>query len=569
MLVYSYHVYRKHMKAEDLKVCEEQFELNHEYKIQCLKIQRKRLNADREALRTPEIDEIQAKLLPLRERLNILWTEARKVRKSEREKTLPEVMAEIDRLSGERKPLFEELYQEYKKSRKTEQYKALKASLHKEYLSETRINRATWSDRIHYASRGLAEAAAEQSFSKAITSGSRICIEQYQGFGIIGGQVKPHGDQWDLLRIPPIQHPLRPSGKPKKVYATLSLKIGGVDSAKRWVELPCAIHRPLPDASIKEVRLCREMEDGQPIYTLRLTIDVDKVLSNSELCMGINFGWRQTEAGGLRVAAWQGEDGESGVVELPEAVRQKWGKSSELKALRAQRFNEFRERLKELAPDEPVHLWQSIENVHTLRKKLGEDAPADLIEWVRRDRHLGHYEFGCRRNAVLLRREIYRVFAARMSEKYRYVIIEADIKDDKKAINLKYVQQRSVAASTNSVLASLSEFRQILENAGMIAVPTDRRHTSSTHHGCGGTIDLKKPEIELHCMQCGEVIDRDLNAALNILSRGKDAAQEAAKTRQEKIQTAQTRKSERLSHRLAARKKNKENSQTDTVPSEQ
>jgi hypothetical protein len=563
VLVYSYHVYRTHMKVEDLEICEKQFELAHEYKIQCLKIQRARLAADREALRTPVIDEIQAKLAPIGERLNVLWTEARKVRKSERETSLPEVMAEITKLSAERKPLFESLYAEYKRSRKTEQYKFQKETLHKTYLANMRTNRATWSDQIHYASRGLAEAAAEQSFSKAITTGSRICIEQYQGYGTIGGQVKPQGEQWNLLRVPKMEHPLRASGKPKKVYAVLSLKIGAVDSPKRWVELPCAIHRPLPDAPIKEARLCREIEDGQPIYTLRLTIDVDKPASRSDMCLGINFGWRQTESGGLRVAAWYGEAADSGIVELPEAVRHKWGKASELKSLRAQRFNDFRDRLKELAPDEPVHLWQSIENVHTLRKKLGEEAPPDLIEWVRRDRHLGHYEFGCRRNATLLRREIYRVFAAKISEVYRYIIIEGDIKDEKKPLDLSTVQQKSVAASTNSVLASLSEFRRILENAGMIVVPTDRRHTSSTHHGCGGTLDLKNPQIEIHCSQCGEVVDRDLNAARNILSRGKEAARDAAKVRQEKLQTAQEKKVARVANRLAARKK-----RTDEAPND-
>jgi transposase len=147
------------------------------------------------------------------------------------------------------------------------------------------------------------------------------------------------------------------------------------------------------------------------------------------------------------------------------------------------------------------------------------------------------------------------VFAANISKAYRYIIIEGDLKDEKKPLDLSTVQQKSVAASTNSVLASLSEFRKILENAGMIVVPTDRRHTSSTHHGCGGTLDIKNPQIEIHCLQCGKVVDRDLNAAQNILSRGKEAAHEAAKVKQEKLQTAQEKKIARVANRLAARKK--------------
>jgi hypothetical protein len=553
MLVYSYHVYRRHMTPEDLEVCEAQFALAHEFKIQCLKNQRLRLQADLDAQRTSVTDELTAQIESYKARLDALWTEAKKHPKTKRVDLVPEVMAEIASIRQTRKPLFEALYEERTRVRKTDAYKDARASRQQAHLARARELRAAWSDRVHYVTRGLAEAAAEQSFTKALTSGSRIHIDQYEGYGSIGGQVRPATNGgWDIVHFPPMTHPTRPSGKPRKIHATIALKIGAVESTKRWVDLPCAIHRPLPDAAIKEARLCRDVEDGQPVYTLRLTLDIDKPLSTSEASVGINFGWRQVDDR-LRVAAWQGDDGASGILELPSAVRHKWGKAAELRSLRADRLNDFRERLKTLT-DAPVHLWQSMEPVHALRKQLGDNAPPDLIEWVRRDRHLGHYETGCRRNAILLRREIYRVFASQLAKKYRYLVIEGDIRNKDKPVDLAEAQQHSAATSTNSVLASLSELRMTLAHAGLVVVTVDRRQTSRLHHGCGGTL-ADGSTIDLACETCGRETDRDLNAARNILGRGQDEKAKAANAHTEKQTRAAERKAARLAGRLAARKK--------------
>ena len=58
------------------------------------------------------------------------------------------------------------------------------------------------------------------------------------------------------------------------------------------------------------------------------------------------------------------------------------------------------------------------------------------------------------------------------------------------------------------------------ENAGRRVVQVNPRNTSQMCSGCGvlGDIDLRVRIF--HCLSCGLVIDRDQNAAINILTLG-------------------------------------------------
>jgi len=71
--------------------------------------------------------------------------------------------------------------------------------------------------------------------------------------------------------------------------------------------------------------------------------------------------------------------------------------------------------------------------------------------------------------------------------------------------------------------ASLGMFRQILDykaaEAGSQIILVDPKNTSQTCSACGSIVK-KSLGVRVHRCSCGEVLDRDVNAARNILSRG-------------------------------------------------
>ena len=58
------------------------------------------------------------------------------------------------------------------------------------------------------------------------------------------------------------------------------------------------------------------------------------------------------------------------------------------------------------------------------------------------------------------------------------------------------------------------------EDAGKLVIKVDPRGTTQDCSRCAATIPKGLRAREHNCQQCGLQIDRDLNAALNVLSRG-------------------------------------------------
>lgn len=61
------------------------------------------------------------------------------------------------------------------------------------------------------------------------------------------------------------------------------------------------------------------------------------------------------------------------------------------------------------------------------------------------------------------------------------------------------------------------------EDAGSWVVPVNPRGTSQMCSGCGETVKKDLPQRTHSCPSCGLILDRDHNAALNILARGERA----------------------------------------------
>lgn len=119
------------------------------------------------------------------------------------------------------------------------------------------------------------------------------------------------------------------------------------------------------------------------------------------------------------------------------------------------------------------------------------------------------------RKIVRKRRDLLHKLSRSIVEKHDLIIVE-----DLKITNM--VKNRHLAKSIAD--ASWGTFISILfykaEEAGGRVIKVDPRHTSQVCSRCGNKVS-KKLSTRIHrCPHCGLIMDRDVNAAINILGRG-------------------------------------------------
>ena len=70
-----------------------------------------------------------------------------------------------------------------------------------------------------------------------------------------------------------------------------------------------------------------------------------------------------------------------------------------------------------------------------------------------------------------------------------------------------------------------------VESTGGQLIQVDPRGTTQMCSGCGETVPKDLSQRIHACPSCGLVLDRDHNAALNILARGREIGKELAESR--------------------------------------
>ncbi len=119
-----------------------------------------------------------------------------------------------------------------------------------------------------------------------------------------------------------------------------------------------------------------------------------------------------------------------------------------------------------------------------------------------------------------IRRENHIKVARSMVSKYDTLYIEA--------LNIKALSRSRLSKSIND--AAWSNFKHWLsckaEEAGRVVVEVDPRFTSQTCSSCG-RIEKKTLGTRVHECECGLVLDRDINAAINIKRLGSSLRREA------------------------------------------
>ena len=358
--------------------------------------------------------------------------------------------------------------------------------------------------------------------------------------------------------------------KDRRKYSRTILHLRVKSDDKRgpiWASFPMIMHRPLPEnGRIKNASVNIKRIGSREEWSLIMTVDMSDVLPATYLAQGavaIDLGWRDMKDSNgntthFRLGKWRGQDNEMGEIKISSSIISGLRKASELKGIRDDNFNSIRSLLIDWLKNNssPIWMqektktlfqWKSIDRLVKLIKyweinrfdgdenivgvigKWNKETKSlldgtGLLGWVYNDFHLWTWECNQRTKAIRGRKEIYRIFAAQLASKYKYLILEDfDLrkvsKDPEPDDNDDNQKGRS-----NKTLAAPSELRLALINAfdsrrGQI-VEVDPAGTSYTCHLCKSKEHLDHSTYMHTCGKCDKTWDRDDNAAANILERG-------------------------------------------------
>lgn len=411
----------------------------------------------------------------------------------------------------------------------------------------------------YWGSYLLKEAAVDAAADKQpLNMGVRF--KRWEGSGKIGVQIQTQtGDEptriedifagrCTLIQIDPVDRDIfaLPRGQRKRLSrTTLRFRVGS-DKSKRaiFAEFPMILHRPIPVGSIiTGATVSRNMFGPRAEWTVEISAKFEAEEPQSIAGeVAIDVGWRQLET--VRVATWAATDGQSGKVDLPDAVRTGLAKVDSLKGIRSTNFDEAREYLQAWlklgkAPEwlkertATLHAWKSIGKLAAVVKRWkdnrfdGDEAIYPRLEkWRYNDYHLWAWECGLRRSVLRQRKDFYRNFAAGLARKYGAIVMEDfDLTKVAKRPELHENDGDNETARANRHAVAVSELRLCLENAfGKHRVKkVNPANTSKTCNKCKSIQDIGSA-LTHKCTACGAEYDRDENAALNILEKGADAA---------------------------------------------
>lgn len=375
-----------------------------------------------------------------------------------------------------------------------------------------------------------------------------------------------------VFQIDPVDErawlPETPRGERRRLSRTkLRIRIGSDEKRNpTWAEWPMVMHRGMPDGLIKRATVSLRRVGPREEWTVEITIDdATSHPTCGEGIVAVHLGWLQVN-GGIRAATWMDPTGESGEVVLGDARLVRVGETKEwqdaagarvehvgvadavlsgidrtdsLRATRDKSFNDAREALRTWikhheipewmqARTHSIHGWRSAGRLAALalhwrsnRWDGDQDGYAALEAWRYHDHHLWQWESSQRTKTLRRRREVYRVFAADLSRKYKTLIID-NTKLDELAKKKSTEEPGDVqAARSNRHKLAVSELRTCLVNAfkgrGGEVILGESTGISTTCPVCG-TCDALHRDTAQHrctCLSCTYSWSMDKTALVN------------------------------------------------------
>lgn len=556
--------------AEDMAKLEPEFSASHKYRNELIAIERTR----RDAIRTVQLqfgdltaqqqikDSIKARIDALYETIKAVQQRNRSSLKKD-----PEIAAmrvSIKNLKAVYKVENDKFKSIREKINKDPTALAQYAVINDQANTQHKLTRCKYAD-CYWGTRELVDKAHEAirasrtppEFKKWRTASSRIGA-RHQSAKDRNGITQANITSNTVMRILPaeaLQQLRQPSTKLEK-FKTLRMRVNTVPGTIQpvWVDFHVLIHRPLPDdfriknAWIKRTPIGETgwIKDPGRRYRWELQMQLESMTFTKEVtsphAVAVDIGWRKQLNGAIRVGFWADTQGESGPIDLPAEIISLFEKAEGLQSTRTKNFNDARDELHAWSKEHPdilpqwfidtittkaLYAWKSIGRLAARVWYWRENRfPGDetiyktMYEWVKQDRHLLQWVDGNRMKAQDKRMDLYRKIALDFSRRYSKLILEdfdlREIAKDAKPEDKKDQERKAVRRQRRN--AAPSELRQCLrEKLPTITVASENTSKLCSH--CGQLNDIDEKTLYI-CNYCNTAIDRDRNAAKNILARG-------------------------------------------------
>jgi hypothetical protein len=484
-----------------------------------------------------------------------------KAKSKDRSNKVPdELRVEIKAARAAKSAVVGQLREARRALREDEAVTARREEIDAAFAEQRRAARASCG--VYWGSYLLVEAADDASRKMPLYDGAEPNdprFARWENEGRIGVQIQKGMSEDELVddtRLRVTQMPLPPGADPtskrsaKRRMCELWMRVGSEGRDPIWARFPMVMHRPLPPGCrIRGAAVALRRIGPREEWSVAITVEFDVELRSvpAEGAVAIDLGWRQLDHG-VRVGAWwDGERG--GEVVVPWSVVSGLKKADELRATRDKNFDAARDALvaakaasgsatgdtSSLAwPEwlvqatETLSQWRSSGRLAALalrwrsaRFEGDEQVYAALEAWRYHDHHLWSWECSQRTKTLRRRREIYRVFAAKLATEYRTVVLEDfDLRAIARRKPIDAGGENESARSMRQAIAP-SELRLCVRNAfAGRTVEVDAVDSTRECHSCGSIEKWDQAaQIRHTCSSCGVHWDQDDNAARVLLER--------------------------------------------------
>lgn len=539
----------------------------HRYQNELIAIERDR-RAKRTELQLPYLRPgLDERLAEIEEQIEALRSEAKRANSRERSKQAGDkkaLNAAMKPLKAERKELFAERKEALKAIRESEELQAAFAEADAEADGRVKTARAT--TEAYWGTYLLAEAAVQAAKKKPELrfhrwDGSGSVAVQIQG-GMTAGEVFGDDNRVRIAPVDPVAWDERaPRGERRRACrTTLSLRVGSDGRDPVWARFRLHMHRPLPeDAQIKWVKVHRQRVGSGYRWLCDITVICrsDKPATRGGEA-AIDLGWRLVP-GGMRVATLVAREPNVGQIPLateylvlPQDILDRLRKVEDLQSIRKKAFNaqalllkawiDAQEEVPEWLSEATRYLpqWKAPGKLARValdwreRRFEGDaDAYERLEAWRKQDKHLWDWESNLRDKVLRRRREIYRVWAKSVCERYEKLVVEKlDLRAFDRRKPVEADDGADAAAREHRRDAALSTLRLALKEAAAARkveiIERDPAWTTRACSACGVVDETWDPAAAIRhsCPGCGVEWDQDVNAALNLLNASGDVMPE-------------------------------------------
>lgn len=529
-------VYRYGCKiTEGEPIVYQQMRAGHQYRNVLVAIERERREKAMVILHGlfPDIEKMQVEFNRLEELIDAKVDELKTLRQQDRRRTSSkELSAEIAALRKQKKDLYAELAPKRKAAYRTEEYKEAAAPMEEENRIERAEARAATT--AYWGTYSI----IEQSTS-AIREGAPPQFHPWRGDGSIGVQMQRIMTPASALSGKDARAVLTVDPDGKHMTVRLRLQDRG---EQVFVSCRARYHRPLPEGvRVRWVKLvCRRVATHDK-WSVQFTLSRPEPWPKRRGfgTLAVNLGWRKLPSGDIRALTWLDDSGERGELILPQAQVGRIGKSESLQSIRDRNMDTIKLQLSswlktaESLPDwiqerfKTLSAWRSQARLAAavlFWRKNRFDGDEKLFNeteaWRKQDKHLYEWQANNRRKYQAWRRDLYRNFAAKMTDRYDLLLL-ANVKfkqiQDKPDPETETDEMR-VARERKSITAPY-ELQQTLANGFHEVKKFNPKNLTAKHHACSKLSKTADPaSVTHHCEHCGETYDQDFNHCQNLLA---------------------------------------------------